>query len=71
MGQAVVYEDTAREREYLGLVLKTTERGRKDQTIIVALELRPVVVALWMAVFLPKALVGYELLPVHHNYLQR
>jgi len=24
-------------------------------------------VALWVAMLLPKALIGYQLLPIHHN----
>jgi hypothetical protein len=66
VGQTVVYEDAARKWEYLRLVLQTTERGRKDQTVVVAFELRAVIMALRVAMFLPKALVGYQLLPIHH-----
>jgi hypothetical protein len=52
-----VYEDAARKRKHLCLVLKTTERGREDQTVIIAFELRAVIVALWMAVLLPQSLI--------------
>jgi hypothetical protein len=57
MGEAVVYEDTAGKREYLGLVLKPTERRREDQSVVITLKLCPVVVALWMTMLLTKALV--------------
>ena len=57
----------ARQWEYLSFVLKTTEWGREDQTIIVAFELRPVIVTLWVTVFLTQAFVGNQLLPIHHN----
>ena len=67
MGKAVVDKDAAGQWEYLGLVLQTTERGGEDQAIIVAFELRPVVVTLRMTVLLTKTFVGYQLLPIHHN----
>ena len=66
MGEAVVHEDAAWQREHLRLVLQTTERGREDQTVIVALELRAVIVALRVTMFLPETLIGYQLLPIHH-----
>jgi hypothetical protein len=59
VGETVVDEDTARQREYLGLVLKTTEGGGEYQTVIVALELCTVVVTLRMTVLLAQTLVGY------------
>ena len=65
VSQSVMDEDTARQREHLCLVLQTSERCREDKTVIVALELRAIVVTLGVAVFLPKPFVGYELLPVH------
>ena len=67
VGEAVVDEDAAREGEHLCLVLQTTERSGENQTVVVAFKLRTIVVALGVAVFLPKALIGYQLLPIHHN----
>ena len=57
VSQTVVYEDAARKRKHLRLVLQTTERGREDQPVIIAFELRAVIVALWMAVLLPQSLI--------------
>ena len=69
VGEAVVYEDAARKRKHLRLVLHTAERRREDKAVIVALEFRAVVVAHGMVIFLPKALIGNELLPVHVSFL--
>ena len=69
VSQAVVYEDAARKRKHLRLVLHTAERRREDKAVIVALEFRAVVVAHGMVIFLPKALIGNELLPVHVSFL--
>ena len=66
-----MHENTARKGEHLGLVLQSPEGGRKDQSVIVTLELRPVIMTFWMTVFLTESLVGYQLLPIHHNCLQR
>ena len=35
--EAVVYEDAARQREYLRLVLQSAERRRKDEAVVIAL----------------------------------
>jgi hypothetical protein len=47
-----MYEDAARQGEDLHLVLQTTKRCRENQSVIVALELRAVVMPLRVAVFL-------------------
>jgi hypothetical protein len=52
-----MYKDTSWKRKYLSLVLQTAERGRENQTVIVAFELCSVVMTLGMSVFLPKAFV--------------
>lgn len=39
MCQTVVHEDTARQGEYLRLVLQTAERGGKDQAVVVPLKI--------------------------------
>ena len=65
VGEAVVDEDAAGQREHLSLVLQPAERSRENQSVVVALELRPVVVALGVAMFLSEPLVGNELKPVH------
>ena len=67
MGQTVVHKDTSREWKYLGFVLQTTERSRENQTVVIALELCSVVVALRMTMLLTETLVRYQLLPIHHN----
>ena len=41
-----MHEDAARKREHLRLVLQTAEWCGEDKTVIVALELRPLVMAL-------------------------
>ena len=61
MGEAVVNEDAARQGEHLCLVLQPAEGSREDEAVVVALELRSVVVALGVAILLPESLVGNEL----------
>jgi hypothetical protein len=56
-----MYEDASWKRENLGLVLQTAERGRENQSVIVALELCPVVMALGMTMLLSEALIRYKL----------
>ena len=65
VSQSVVHEDAARQREHLCLVLHAAEGRREDKAVVVALELRAVVVALRVAQLLSETLVRYELLPVH------
>ena len=65
VGQTVVDEDAARKGEDLRLVLHAPERRGEDEAVVVALELRTLVVTLKVTAFLPKAFRGYELLPVH------
>ena len=65
MGQTVVHEDAARQGEYLRLVLHTAERGREDETVVVALEFGAVVAVQTVIVFLAEPLIGDELKPVH------
>ena len=67
MGESVVDEDTAREGEYLCLVLQASEWSRENEAVVVALELRPVIMPLGMFMLLSEPLVGYQLLPIHHN----
>jgi hypothetical protein len=57
MSQPVVDEYTARQGEYLSLVLQAAERSRKNQTVIVALKLSAVVLAM-VPVLLTKTPVG-------------
>jgi hypothetical protein len=63
--QAVVDEDAAWEREYLSLVLQTTEWSREDESVVIALEFRAVVLALDVKMLLAETYVGNELMPVH------
>ena len=65
MSKAVMYEDTAWQREHLCLILHSSEGCREYQTVIVALELRPVVMPLGMMVFLAQTLVCYKSIPIH------
>ena len=67
MGKTVVHKDTTREWKYLGLVLQSTERSRENKAVVIALELCSVVVAFRMTMLLTESLVGYKLLPIHHN----
>jgi hypothetical protein len=55
-----VHKDTAWQGEYLRLVLQATEGRGENQTVIVTLELRAVIMTLGVAHLLPKALIGYE-----------
>ena len=57
VGEAVVDEDAARQREDLRLVLQPAECRREDETVVIALEFRAVIVALCMLVFLTETLV--------------
>jgi hypothetical protein len=68
VGEAVVYEDAARQGKHLGLVLHAPERGGEDEAVVIALEFRAVVVAFRVSVFLSEAFVGYKLLPVHNRF---
>jgi hypothetical protein len=57
MCESVVDKDAARNGKYLSLILKTAERGRKYQTVVVTFEFCPVIMPLGMSVFLPKPFV--------------
>ena len=57
VGQTVMHEDASRQGEYLGLVLKPTEGSGENQAVIVAFELRSVVVALGVAMLLSETLI--------------
>jgi hypothetical protein len=57
MCESVVDKDAARKGKYLSLILKTAERGRKYQTVVVTFEFCPVIMPLGMSVFLPKPFV--------------
>lgn len=60
-----MHEDAAWEWKHLSLVLESAERGREDESVVVALKLCAVVLALDVQMFLSEAFVGNELLPVH------
>lgn len=64
--QSVMHEHAAGQRKYLGLVLQTAERGRKYQSVEVALKLRASFFEPCGLVFLAQSFGRYELLPVHH-----
>ena len=55
--EAVVYEDAAGQRKHLCLVLQSAEGSRENQAVVVAFELRPVVMSLGMPILLPEPLV--------------
>jgi hypothetical protein len=59
MGKTVVYKHASRQWKDLCFVLKTTERRRENQAVIVALELCPVIMALGVFMLLSETLVGY------------
>jgi hypothetical protein len=52
-----VYEDASWQGEHLRLVLQATEGCREDETVVVTLEFRTVIMALRMALFLTESLV--------------
>ena len=57
VSETVVDEDASRQREDLSLVLQPAECRREDETVVIALEFRAVIVALCMLVFLSETLV--------------
>ena len=57
VGEAVVYEDAARQGEDLRLVLQSAECRREDESVVIALEFRAIVVAFGMFMLLSEALV--------------
>jgi hypothetical protein len=63
-----MYKDASGKWENLRLVLQTSERSRENQPVVVALELRPIVMPFRVPVFLSQAFVAYQLLPVHHCF---
>ena len=67
MRQPVVHEDAAGQGEHLRLVLQPAEGGRENKPVIVAFELRTVVVSLGVPMLLSEPFVAYQLLPIHHN----
>ena len=71
VSETIVHEDTSRKGKYLRLVLKAAEGSRIDQTVAVTFEFRAVVVTESVPVFLPKAFIADELLPVHNYILLR
>ena len=52
-----MHKDAARQREHLRFVLQATEGGGKNQTVVVALELGPVVMALTVLRLLAQSFV--------------
>lgn len=66
VSEAVMYENAARQREHLSLVLHAAERRREYQPVVVALKLRAVVVPYGVARLLSESFVRYKLFPVHH-----
>ena len=59
VSKAIVYEDAPWQWEYLGLILQSSERCRENEAVIIALELRTVVMTLWMAMLLSEPYIGY------------
>ena len=73
MRQTVVNKDTPRKRENLRFVLQTAEWSGKDDTIIVALEIRTKIALFVVQMLQSEAFIGYKLGPIHHilrNLLQ-
>jgi len=66
-----VYKDRTRQGENLSLVLQSSESRREDEPVVVAFELRPVVVALGMLMLLSETLVRYEFNPFHIAKIQQ
>ena len=53
VSQTVMNENAARQRKHLSLVLQTAEWSRENQSVVIALKLRPVVITVGMSVLLP------------------
>ena len=66
VSETVVDEDASRKREDLSLVLQPAECRREDETVVIALEFRAIVVAFGVLMLLSEALVRYELFPFHN-----
>ena len=67
VGKAVVYKDASRERKHLGLVLKSAKWSRKNQSVVVAFELRPLVFPVRVEMLLPEPFIRNKLFPIHHT----
>ena len=62
-----MYKDAPRQGEYLCLILQSAKWSRENQSVIVALKLCSVVVALRMTVLLSQSLIRYQLFPIHNG----
>ena len=67
MREAVVNEDASWQRKLLCLVLQSAERGRENQSVVVAFKLRPFVFSVRMKILLSEPFVRYKLFPIHHT----
>ena len=72
MRQSVMHEDTAGQGEHLCLVLQAPEGSRENQTVVVALEFRTVVVPFGVSILLSETFGSDKYFPIHsvHNSLQ-
>ena len=67
VGQSVVYKDASWQGKHLCLVLQSAKGSREDQSVVVTLKLRAVIMALRMTVLLSQSLVRYQLCPFHNG----
>ena len=68
MRQTVVNKDTPRKRKNLRFVLQTAEWSGKDDTIIVALEIRTNIALFVVQMLKSEAFIGNKLCPILHNF---
>jgi hypothetical protein len=67
MGQPVVYENTAGQRKYLSFILKSSERGREDDPVVIALEYGTDIISILNpSIFQPKPTVRDQFVPFYH-----
>ena len=62
MRKPVMYENTAWERENLSLILQPAESGRKDNPVIIPLEIRSRCLS---GNILPRSLIGIKMIEIH------
>ena len=68
MSQAIMNKDITGKRENLCLILQSSERRRKDQSIIISFKLTTCIITTpTLARLCSYSSIGEELLPVHHR----
>ena len=65
MSQPIVYEYTAWQRKHLRLILQTTKRRRKHQSVIISLEITAIPTLGIVIILKAESLIAYQPLPCH------